>query len=142
MGIPWEVPWEMPWEALEVPRKSAKQQRYSNTLLPPQLTGGRNTYQIINVKNNKKGCGKTPHPCVDSLHTHDGITKFLEYFTLQGLGHEVPPHLSSGTESNLQVSFTNLVCKEEVTDVQCPGPLAGALLPIGLKKDGTLVVLV
>ena len=51
-----------------------------------------------------------------------------------------PHHLSSGTESNLQVSLTNLVCKEEVTNVQCPpGPLAGALLSIGLKEDGTLV---
>ena len=72
---------------------------------------------------------------MDSLHTHDGITKLLEQLPLQGLGEEIPPHLRGGPESNLQISFTNLVCKEEVTDVQCPGPLAGALLSIGLKKD-------
>ena len=79
---------------------------------------------------------------MESLHTHDGITKLLEQLPLQGLGKEISQHLRCGPESNFQISLTDLVCKEEVTDVQCPGPLAGALLPIGLKEDGTLVVLV
>ena len=73
--------------------------------------------------------------------SHDETPKFVKLFALQRLGHAVCNHVFSGTMFHCQIAFLYLVCDKEIANVKRPSSLARRLLTIGLKQNGTLVVL-
>ena len=53
-----------------------------------------------------------------------------EKLALKGLAHEICTHFQRGTVLNRQVLLFNLIGKEEITDVDSAGSLAGTALTI------------
>jgi len=66
----------------------------------------------------------------------------VEWFALEWLGMVASNHFVGRAAMNLDVSFFNLVCQKEITNVKGTGAFSGTVLTIFQEKDGAFVVLV
>ena len=76
------------------------------------------------------------------LRTHDLLPKLQELLSLRWLARIASNHVVCWATLRLQEILLRLASYEETPDVDAPGPVAGALLSILLKKGATLIILV
>ena len=62
--------------------------------------------------------------------SHDLLPELFKQLSLQWLREIVSSHLSGGAIVNRQVALLNLVCKEEITNVDSVRALAGTFLTV------------
>ena len=74
--------------------------------------------------------------------SHDLLAKLLEKLALQWFGEVVSDHFLSGQIFDHDIAFLHLICNKKVTNVNCSGPLARALLTVVFQQNGALVVLI
>ena len=53
-----------------------------------------------------------------NMYIHDFLLEFVEFLSMQRLGHVVCGHHISWTVPNLQISLIHLISNEEIPDVQ------------------------
>ena len=62
---------------------------------------------------------------------HDVLTETNKLLAMERLGHEISPHGISWAVFNADVALFLLISDKEVSNVEVPGPLSGALASIG-----------
>jgi hypothetical protein len=65
--------------------------------------------------------------------SHNQLQKLQKLGTLERLGHIVSNHIIRRTEINHNIPLLNLICEEEIMNVECPGMGPAVLLTILLQ---------
>ena len=76
------------------------------------------------------------------LFSKNCASEHAEFLALQWLCHEIRNHLVSWTVFYSHISFLNIVCDKEISNIDCSTAFSSASLPILLQKNSTLIVLV
>ena len=73
--------------------------------------------------------------------SHNQFPKLVKLFSLQRFRKKVSNHVGRGAMHNREVALFDLICQEEITDVDGTGSFAGTSLTIVFKQNRGLVVL-
>ena len=78
----------------------------------------------------------------NSIVSHDLLPVLGEQLSLQWFGEIISGHFQCGAIINCQVPLLDLICKEEITNVDSAGALTGTFLTVFEEQNGAFVVLV